>query len=122
MKLIIKGKPITKKNSQRIITKPFPRIIQSKAYIDYEKLAIMQIKANQRLEIENKINLKCIYYMPTKHRVDLTNLLNATCDILVKAKVIKDDNANIVASHDGSRVLFDKLDPRVEIEIQELGG
>ena len=58
--------------------------------------------------------------MPTKHRVDLVNLLEATCDILVKVNVLEDDNSNIIISHDGSRVLYDKDNPRVEIEIQEI--
>ena len=58
--------------------------------------------------------------MPTRHRVDLTNLLNATNDILVKAGVLEDDNCKIVVSHDGSRVFYDKENPRVEIEITEV--
>lgn len=56
--------------------------------------------------------------MPTKHRVDLVNLLEATCDVLVKADVLEDDNSKIVASHDGSRVLYDKANPRAEIYIE----
>lgn len=65
--------------------------------------------------------MKCVYYMPTRHKVDLCNLLAATCDILVKANVIEDDNSKIIVSHDGSRVLYDKENPRVEIEIKPIG-
>ena len=60
--------------------------------------------------------------MPTKRKVDITNLLSALDDMLVKAGVIKDDNRNIVASHDGSLVLHDKERPRIEIEIKPLFG
>ena len=67
--------------------------------------------------ISERINLQCVYYMPTRHKVDLANLLSATCDILVHYGVIADDNANIVASHDGSRVDYDKANPRVEVTI-----
>ena len=49
----------------------------------------------------------------------MSNLLSATCDILVAAGVIKDDDFNVVASMDGSRVRFDNNNPRVEIEIEE---
>jgi len=57
--------------------------------------------------------------MQTRRRVDLVNLLEATCDMLVKYKVIEDDNNKIVVSHDGSRVFYDKENPRVEITIMK---
>lgn len=56
--------------------------------------------------------------MDTKRRVDLTNLLSATDDALQTAKVIVDDCSSIVVSHDGSRVLYDKDNPRTEIYIE----
>lgn len=37
--------------------------------------------------------------------------------MLVHHKVISDDNSGIVCSHDGSRVYYDKENPRTEIEI-----
>ena len=41
-------------------------------------------------------------------------------DILTKYDIIEDDNRDIVASTDGSRVYYDKENPRVEIEISPL--
>lgn len=120
MKLTLHGRPYTKKNSSRIITKPFPKLLPSKQFTQYEKDCLRQITGKYRKSINVKSNMKCVYYMPTRHKVDLTNLLNATCDILVNAKVIEDDNSRIIASHDGSRVLYDKENPRVEIEIMEV--
>lgn len=64
--------------------------------------------------------MRCLYYMPNRRRVDLVNLMEATCDILVKAGVLDDDRAAIVAGHDGSRVLLDRQNPRVEIEITRM--
>lgn len=94
------------------------RLIASKYYREYEQKIIGQLPAELRkLNIDSPINLKCLYYMETRRRVDLCNLLEATCDILVKAGVLADDNSNIVVSHDGSRVLYDKENPRVEVEI-----
>ena len=49
--------------------------------------------------------------------MDAVNLLQAVCDILVKYNVIADDNSNIIASFDGTRVLYDKEKPRTEITI-----
>ena len=57
--------------------------------------------------------------MPTHRRVDQVNLLEATLDILVEYGVLADDNSNIVVSHDGSRVLYDKNNPRTEITITD---
>lgn len=52
--------------------------------------------------------------------MDLTNLLEALDDMLVKAGVIEDDNRDILASHNGSLVLYDKTMPRIEIEITKV--
>ena len=67
--------------------------------------------------ITEKVNVKATFYMPTRRRVDLTNLLESIDDVLVKGRVIEDDNSNILFSHDGSRVFYDKENPRTEVEI-----
>jgi Holliday junction resolvase RusA-like endonuclease len=48
------------------------------------------------------------------------NLQESTLDVLVKYGILADDNSNIVASMDGSRVLYSKENPRTEIEIELL--
>ena len=59
--------------------------------------------------------------MPDRRVPDLINLLQATADILEKARVIEDDK-NII-SFDGSRIMgIDKENPRVEIEIKKPGS
>ena len=119
MKLIIYGPPRTKKNSAQLIGGGLrPRMIPSKPYRKYALDAEGQLPVVQ--PIESAVNVKCLYYMPTRRRVDLVNLLEATCDILVHGHVLKDDNCGIVVGHDGSRVLYDKGNPRVEIEITEV--
>lgn len=114
-------KPITKKNSQRIATrkvngKYVPFILPSKAYVQYEKDCGYFIKG-KGLKINYPVNVKCVYYMPTRRRVDLTNLMEATHDILVKYEVLADDNYKVIQSVDGSRVEYDKDNPRTEIII-----
>lgn len=110
--------PITKKNHQQIVSngkRPF--VIQSKAYREYEKQAMWFIRP---LGIDYPVNVKCLFYMKTHRRVDLVNLLEAIDDILVRAGALKDDNCEIVAGHDGSRVYYDKERPRTEIYIEEI--
>lgn len=121
MRIVIKGNPITKKNSQRIVLiGGRPRVIPSKAYKDYEARAAIYMPKLDK-PIDYAVNVKCIYYMETHRRVDITNLLEASSDILVKYGVLEDDNSLIVWSVDGSRVLYSKTDPRTEIEITKIG-
>ena len=121
LSLTIYGAPRTKKTSQQIIkVGGHPRLVQSKAYRDYEKDAIRQIEeAHKTWHIDYPCEVKCIFYRPSKIRVDLTNLLEAIDDILVKAGVLQDDNWKIIVSHDGSRVKFDPACPRTEVFITE---
>lgn len=125
MKLTLYGNPVTKKNSQRILYKftkfgrKTPFIAPSKAYVDYETDCLRQIK-RPHSPISARVNVRCIYYMKTARRVDLANLIEATTDILVKARVLEDDNSKVVAAHDGSRVELDRKNPRAEIEIEEM--
>lgn len=115
--------PITKKNSMRIMHisktgKPF--IMPSQKYMDYEAEAVWYcIGAGVRCPIEEPVEVKCLFYMPTRRRVDLTNLLESIDDVLVKAGVLKDDHSGIIVSHDGSRVLYDKDNPRTEVYIAD---
>lgn len=117
--------PITKKNHQQIVTnrttgRPF--VMPSKQYKEYEANAQWFLKPLPKKPIDIAVNVKCLFYMPTHRRVDLTNLEEAIDDVLVKVGVLADDNSNIIASHDGSRVLYDKENPRTEIEITIFEG
>lgn len=113
--------PITKKNSMRIVRNRKTgkrRIMPSQQYMDYEAEALWHCKrARVQRPIDEPVEVKCLFYMPTRRRVDLTNLLESIDDVLVKAGVIKDDHSGIIVSHDGSRVLYDKQNPRTEVSI-----
>jgi len=119
---IIPLNPITKKNSSRIVRYGAKTaLLPSKQYCQYEKDCINLTKHLKLLEPINKpINLKCVFYMQTRRKVDLTNLLSAINDTLVKCGILEDDNSKIVVSMDGSRVRYDKECPRTEIEITEV--
>lgn len=123
IKYTIKLPPITKKNSQQILTnrktgRPF--IMPSAKYKQYEREALWFLKPVPPRPIECSLNVKCLFYLPTRRRTDLTNLLEAVDDVLVHAGILKDDHCGIVTSHDGSRVLYDKDNPRTEITITRI--
>ena len=120
IKFTLPIRPVTKKNSGQIITVGgFPRMIPSKQYLQFEKDCQPYFKQvlNQIGQIDYPINLQAVFYVETKRRIDLPNLLNAVDDAMVKSELILDDNRDIIASHDGSRVYHDKFNPRIEIEI-----
>lgn len=111
--------PVSKKNSQQILInrstgKPF--IAPSKKYKEYESAAMWYIP--KKVFINDPCNVKCLFYMPTHRKCDLTNMLEAIDDIMVKAGLLADDNYTIIESHDGSRVLYDKEKPRTEVFIE----
>lgn len=115
--------PITKKNHSQILInsktkKPF--IMPSKQYKQYEKDC--QHYISSKVTIDYPVNVKCLFYMPTHRKCDLTNLEEAIDDIMVKHGLLADDNSNIIESHDGSRVLYDKENPRTEIIITGAKG
>lgn len=109
--------PVTKKNHQQIVIprgKTKPIVIPSKQYRDYEEQASLFIPKGF---IDYPVNVKCIFYMPTRRKCDLVNLLQAIDDIMVKRGLLADDNYTIIHSHDGSRVVYNKENPRTEVEI-----
>lgn len=120
IKFTLPIRPVTKKNSGQIITVGgIPRLIPSKQYLQFEKDCQPYFKRvlNQIGQIDYPINLQAVFYVETKRKIDLPNLLNAVDDAMVKSELILDDNRDIIASHDGSRVYHDKFNPRIEIEI-----
>ncbi len=112
--------PISKKNSQQILTNPKtgrPFIMPSKKYKEYEKNALWFIPKGET--INKPVNVKCLFYMPTRRKCDLVNMQEAILDVMVKAGLLADDNYSIVQSMDGSRVLYDKSNPRTEVYITD---
>ena len=120
-RFIIPLSPVTKKNSSNIFinrTTGKRFITPSDRYKQYEKDFILLCPLIPT--IDYPVNIKALYYMPTKRKVDLINLHEALHDCLVKKGVLYDDNSNIVVSTDGSRVFYDKLNPRTEIIIEKI--
>ena len=139
IKFTLPVRPRTKKNTPMILWRkqPFqikigkvivanipytPFIAPSTGYSDFEHDSLPyfnHVKSTAGV-INYPVNCECIFYMDARRKVDLANLLNAVDDAMVKAGLIIDDNRDIIAGHDGSRVLHDKANPRIEITILEM--
>lgn len=130
IKYTILGDPRTKKNSMEIVSfgrkcpacgkRQYNKLVQSKAHREFKEAALWQLKPIPPRPIECAVNVKCIFYMQTRRKVDGLNLLAAIDDLLVEAQILADDNSRIVVGHDGSRVLYDKTNPRTEITITKI--
>ena len=124
-KLIIKGRPVTKKNHCQIIRNRNtgrPMLIQSPQYRQYEKEFIKQMDENLKglFDAEVQLHMRALYYFPDRRgKADLVNLIQATQDILQKFGLYNNDSQ--IKSLDGSRIVgIDKDNPRVEIEIEAI--
>lgn len=126
IKFTIYGEPPSKKNSQEYVR--FQRrdgtrgsaLIQNERYREFDTNAGWLIPVSARQYIDYPVNIKAIYYRSNLIKVDRPNLENALLDILVHWGVLADDNRDIAAASDGSRVLYDRDNPRIEVEITPL--
>ena len=123
IRFVLPVRPATKKNSGQIVMRgSYPVLLPSKQYLQFEKDTqpyFLNVKKQTGI-INFPVNIECNFYMETHRKVDLCNLLNAVDDAMVKAGLIIDDNRDIIAAHDGSRVFYDKANPRIEITITEI--
>ena len=120
---VIPVNPVGKKNSENIYInrktgKAF--ISQNDRYKEFEIAASYFLRPKPDKPIDYPVNVKVLYYRNTHRRVDKTNLESAICDVLVKYGILEDDNRDIVAGTDFSRVYYDRDNPRLEIEITPL--
>lgn len=119
--IIIPINPRSKKNSQQIVfNKKTKRamVIQNKNYTQFEKdcKPFMPILDKP---IDYPINLRVDFYVCDARKRDIANYIEAIQDILVKYKILKDDNYNIVASIDGCSMQINRDYPHCEILITQ---
>lgn len=124
VRILIPLQPYTKKNSQEIYfktkvkegstAKKVPFISPSRKYKQYERDCRMFMRP---LGIDYPVNVQAHFYMNSLRVVDLTNLNEALHDALVKNGLLSEDNCRIIVSSDGSRVFYDKENPRTEVLI-----
>ena len=89
----ITGRPISKKNSKQLI-RVGGRIvpISSKAYLRFEKDALMQLLPYRKYRFNRTIKVEYHFYIQGKYHVDGDNLMAGINDILQKSGIILDDD------------------------------
>lgn len=126
-KYVIPLDPRTKKNHQTIAgTGPKCKVCgkRAKQFIrqgaqntEYAFKAAQYLFPKPEKPLEGTVHIVYRLYMQTRRRVDDLNLYASLDDILVHEGILKDDNINVIRDRDGSRVLYDKENPRAEIYI-----
>ena len=86
---------------------------------DYAFRAAQYLHPKPPKPITGPVHLVYKLYTATWHRKDDLNLYEALDDILVSNGILKDDDRKTIRNRDGSRVLYDKENPRAEIYIYE---
>lgn len=130
-KAMIPLNPIPKKNSpeihqikkrigNRLVTQRFVAPSERFVYYQNQSMYYLNLSKKPAEPIAVPVEVRCLFYRDSRRRVDLTNLEEAIDDILVHAKILKDDDCKILVSHDGSRVILGSKEPRTEIEIYSL--
>lgn len=120
---LVTGSPIVKKNTQKIIHRQGRTFaVYSGQYKGWLNNAMDELALQPRPDqpIDYPVILVCKFFMQTLRIVDLSALYEGIQDTLVKMEILSDDNFNIVAGHDGSRVLLDRQNPRTEVSILPL--
>ena len=116
--------PVTKKNHGRIVNNNGRQyMLPSEQFERYQRECrywLSRYRNRVGFPIMDRVEVECHFYRKTRHNVDLVNLLQSIDDVLVHYGVLDDDNSQIIASHDGSRVHYDKNNPRTEITIKRI--
>lgn len=116
----IPGRPATKKTGQRIVRcGTYHKILPSRQYCEYEEYCIVWL-GRIKERFTGKVAISAVYTMPNrKSWPDLVGLMQATGDILEKAKIIANDRD--IVSWDGSRIAkIDMQKTGVQITITEI--
>ena len=121
MKLTILGAPRTKKNSGIITTQgAHPRILPSPAFSAWNRIAQMQLAKFRGVSKGGlfylPVNVSAAFYRD-KLTGDAVGYYQALADALEEGRIVENDR--LIVSWDGSRLLKDAKNPRIEVEITE---
>jgi Holliday junction resolvase RusA-like endonuclease len=118
--LTIRGPIPAKKNENKITCAGrYPRTYKSKRFINWYEPALEELGYTYKGEtIEQTKSIVLRYYLKTKRKKDLTNISESIMDLLVDARVLKDDEYKVVPDVRMVFMAIDKENPRCEVEIE----
>ena len=120
-KYTVFGIPRTKKNSSELVKGPWGglRPLPSRAWREWCRTArVVWDRRNPPAAIRVPVNCSAVFYRDRRVG-DAIGYFQGLADLLEKHGVVADDK--FIVSWDGSRLDHDKADPRVEVELEEVG-
>jgi len=143
IKIVVPGNPIIKKNTSktslfqkdkfgRRTVRAIPVHYYTKVYKEWARNAIQSCAVFKTkhpeisFPITEQLNMKCLFYRDSNRIIDLSNLFAGIQDVMAGNEkwanipkhlfqIIYDDSTRYIGSLDGSRVLLDKVNPRIEV-------
>jgi Holliday junction resolvase RusA-like endonuclease len=121
---IIYGSPRTKKTSNRIVrVGGRPLILPSEAHEEWyarafpqARYAFVMHRKRCALPLAEPVNVRALFFRDAR-RGDTTGYYQALADLLERAGILKNDK--FIASWDGSRLLVDRDNPRIEVVMEK---
>ena len=108
------------------------------AYKEWAKRCVqilMTLKTNLtaqgvQLPLTDKMNLKCLFYYDTNRKIDLSAMFEGINDCLAGNErwlnfdkkfyqIIEDDSVRFIGSFDGTRFIYEKVNPRTVVTLSD---
>jgi len=124
IRLTVYGTPRTKKTHNRVfMIKGRPRVLPSKAWVDWCAKAVIEFPDTSAwtagLPLPDHPYNVCAHFYRDANRGDAVGYYQGLADLLEKRGIISNDKW--LVGWDGSRLLKDKDNPRVEITLTPAG-
>lgn len=120
----IPGAPRTKKTSNRLVrVGRFCKVLPSKAFVEWNETAqiyLNRVRAASPMWLRDskgrQVNCCATFYRKTDTG-DATGFYQGLADALQEARIIENDK--LIVSWNGSRLLKDAMNPRIEVTLTE---
>ena len=121
MKIILRGRVPSKKNSKMVICRgKYPLVLPSKKYREWHKVASMQLIGCIPKKPIEKCEIEMRFFFPDNRRADQDNKAQSILDLFVDNGIIIDDKWQVVSDEHFIAEGIDRENPRVIIKINKV--
>jgi len=118
LRILLRGRIPSKKNSKQIVGGSRPFLIPSKNYKIWHEEKMWELKAYRVKTPISKCSIDIDIMFPDHRKADLTNKAESINDLLVDAGILEDDDHKILNKVNLTSLGVDKNNPRAVIVIK----